>query len=302
MSLSTEFQDALGALEVPYRKILLARRNGSYGHNTAVAGKSDVDMYIVYAASTEMVLVDPLEAKSSRLFKDGAHKIRLPVAIPTGEGTGESRVEEVGVDVHVYEVGKFFELLVQGSPLAVEAVFGAALAAEREGYGDEVVVDGEMERVVEMRNAFLTRQAFRSLLGHAESELRQIQVAEAMGNPYAKLLYHFARVMMEVEAVYAGNPLVVAWETGSENHTTLMAVKSMAMPGSDRQDLLRVLSQRHGELKVSDPYPESLPPPLEFSFPPLNQILFDIRSANWVVPPMAKASAASVKAERSEDL
>ncbi|KNC52012.1 uncharacterized protein AMSG_08265 [Thecamonas trahens ATCC 50062] len=226
----------LAVLGVAYSRVLLARFNGSRGHGSDDA-ESDVDVYIVYAPSTEEVLVAGLEASV-------APPDTLTTSIEAGAGPGIEKT----TDVALYEVGKFLALLRAGSPLAVETVFAPS---------EDVYVDPLLAPVLEMRDEVLTRKAFRSLLGHTSSEFKQIELAEARGVGWSKLLYHAQRLMLEVEAVYSGGRPQVKFS--GETLAALMATKQGKLGGAGEAALLEKLRSRHQQLQRDDPTPAHLP-------------------------------------------
>lgn len=210
--------DALNKYSVPYRSVLYARIGGSHAYNTAETG-SDTDIYVVFVPYTDEFVATAMQGP-----------VQVPAVVHSPKDANE--------DVTLVELAKFLELLTQGNPHAIEAVFAEQLFFVHADFA------GAWSALQCMRPLLANQRTFRSYLGNVLSELCQIRNLRHRDVPFHKHLYHALRLIMECDRLSGGLGPRIRFE--GDERRALMRVRQRIRDGeSTVESVLANVQARH---------------------------------------------------------
>lgn len=202
-------------------KIIFAMIAGSQCYNFALEN-SDNDYFCVYQVNTKLLL--------------SMQELRPPQIVTRDEKTDVDHP-----DITCYEIGKFVEALQSGSPVIMQSLFCR----------DELTYQtDEWKRIKQHAHLMLTAQTVRAYIGYARSEVKQM-----MGKgkyDYNKFAYHAYRLVFETERIASGSCPIIWFETGSEEHTRIMDIRTNTLGVQARNEMLRELQERLNKLDKMD--------------------------------------------------
>jgi len=202
-------------------KLIFAMIAGSQCYNCALEN-SDNDYFCVYQADSKLLL--------------SMQELRPPQIVSRDE-----KVDADHPDITCYEVGKFIESVQSGSPVIMQSLF----CRDELTYQTE-----EWKKIKQHAHTLLTGQTVRAYIGYARSEIKQM-----MGKAkydYNKFMYHAYRLVYEGERIASGLTPVIWFETGSEEHTHLMDIRTKTFGIQARNEMLRELQDRLNKLEKMD--------------------------------------------------
>eukprot|EP01080_Neovahlkampfia_damariscottae_P001009 gene1009-9915_t len=167
-------------------EIIFAMIGGSHCYNLNIE-TSDFDYIAIYAAKPSSLL--GLPSKSSP---------------PVVQNTKQDKI-----DIAIYEVSKFCETLLTGSPVMIQCLYTNNFFFETK----------EFSELKKNSKLFLCSQTIRAYFGHVKSEIKQTNSKD-----WSKNLYHAFRLIFEIERMLDGKEPKIFWE--NEEREFLLNVRN----------------------------------------------------------------------------
>jgi len=155
-------------------EIIFAMIGGSHCYNLNIE-TSDFDYIAIYSAKPSSLL--------------GLSSNNSPSVVQN------SKTDKI--DIAIYEISKFCETLLTGSPVMIQCLFTENFFFETK----------EFSELKKNSKIFLCSQTIRAYFGHVKSEIKQINSKD-----WSKNLYHAFRLIFEIERILEGKIPKIYWE------------------------------------------------------------------------------------------